>query len=55
MVRSDSKYAFQDIVDDVLVEKQDCCSPQEDLVDHPDIRQVGAWGKLPYENLDSHC
>ena len=42
-------------VDEILVEKQGCCSPQEGLVDYPDIRQVEAWGKLPCENLDSRC
>ena len=40
VVTSDSKFAFQDLVDEILVEKQGCCSPQEGLVDHPDIRQV---------------
>ena len=50
MVTSKSRY-----VDEILVEKQGCCSPQEGLVDHPDIRQVGAWGKLLYGNLDSRC
>ena len=40
--------------DILVVVKQEWWSPQEGLVDRPDIRLVEAWGKLPYENLDSH-
>ena len=55
MLTSKSKFEFQGIVDEIVVEKQECCSPQEGLVDHPDIHQGEAWGKLLCENLGSHC